>query len=292
MIVPLIKILRPRQWIKNMFVAVPLFFAMKLTDPEALMTTGAAIFLFSMVSGCVYILNDILDIEKDRVHPKKCTRPLPSGELSVAAARTFAIICLPTVLTLGYLIEPTYALILAIYFTNNIAYSFKVKHIAYLDVLSISTGFMLRILAGAAALQVPVSPWLFVCGGLLAMFLGFGKRAHELGAASREQAKKQREVLAKYNANTLNLILQALAMVTVVSYVFYTRSEHVMEQFGTDQLAYTVVFPIIGILRFIHLATTRHESESPTEEMLRDPLFMLTFLAGVGVTTAILYGWL
>ncbi len=292
MIIPLIKTLRPRQWIKNMFVAVPLVSAMKLTDPEAVMITGAAILLFSLVSGCVYILNDILDIEKDRAHPKKCKRPLPSGQLSVPVARTFAIICLPTVLVLGYLIAPTYALILAAYFTNNIAYSFKIKHVPYLDVLSISTGFMLRILAGVAALQVPASPWLFACGGLLAMFLGFGKRAHELGAASLEQAKKQRAVLEKYDAGTLNIILQALAMVTVVSYVFYTRSEHVIQQFGTDQLAYTVVFPIIGILRFIYLATTRHESESPTEEMLRDPLFMLNFLTGVGVTIAIIYGWL
>ncbi len=292
MIIPLIKTLRPRQWIKNMFVAVPLVSAMKLTDPDAVMITAAAILLFSLVSGCVYILNDILDIEKDRAHPKKCKRPLPSGQLSVTAARTFAIICLPTVLVLGYLIAPAYALILGIYFVNNIAYSFKVKHIPYLDVLSISTGFMLRILAGVAALQVPASPWLIVCGGLLAMFLGFGKRAHELGAASLEQAKKQRAVLEKYDAGTLNIILQALAMVTVVSYVFYTRSEHVIQQFGTDQLAYTVVFPIIGILRFIYLATTRHESESPTEEMLRDPLFMLNFLTGVAVTVAIIYGWL
>lgn len=289
MFVALIQTLRPRQWIKNLFVAVPLMFGQKLNDPTSLMITAGAFALFCLISGCVYILNDLVDIEKDRAHPKKRNRPIPSGRLPPQVARTFAVVAVPLALGIGYFLEPAYAVTLGTYFGLNLAYSFRLKNVAYLDVLLIATGFILRVLAGAFALELPPSPWLLACTGLLAMFLGFGKRAHELGS-SGESASKQRSALAKYNPDALRWILHTLAVITVVVYVFYTRSEHVLEFFHTDKLAYTVIFPIIGILRFIHLATTRHDAESPTEEMLKDPLFMINFVLWLAITAAILYG--
>ena len=291
MLLPLVQTLRPRQWLKNIFVAVPLIFGQKLTDPTALLTTAGAIALFSLVSGCVYILNDLVDIEKDRAHPKKRHRPLPSGRLPPGVARAFAVIAVPTALGLGYWLEPAYALVLGIYFAQNIAYSFKLKNVPYLDVMSIAFGFILRVLAGAYALQLPPSPWLLGCVGLLALFLGFGKRAHELGSGG-ESASKQRASLAKYSPRILKGILYTLAVVTLGVWVAYTLSEHVIELFGTHRLVYTSIFAVIGIARFIQITTTRHDTESPTEEMLRDPLFMLNFVVGVIVSTALLYGWI
>jgi len=285
----LLKTLRPRQWIKNLFVAVPLMFGQKLTDPTSLLITAGAFALFCLISGCVYVLNDIVDIEKDRAHPKKRNRPIPSGKLPKVVARRFVIVAVPLFLGLGYFLQPWYAAALAAYFVLNLAYSFRLKQIAYIDVLSIAAGFILRVVAGAFALQVPASLWLLACTGLLAMFLGFGKRAHELAAGAG--ATKQRDALAGYDLPTLRVTLYVLAAVTLGVYSAYTLSDHVVELFGSNRLVYTIGFGAIGVVRFIHLATTRHDAESPTEEMLKDPLFMLNFLAWLGLLAAILYGW-
>lgn len=289
MLLALLKTLRPRQWIKNLFVAVPLMFGHLLTDKTSLLVTAGAVALFCLISGCVYILNDLVDVEKDRAHPKKRNRPIPSGKLPEIVARRFAVIAVPVCLGLGWWLEPWYALALGGYFALNLAYSFRLKQIAYVDVLSIAAGFILRVLAGAWALQVPASLWLLACTGLLAMFLGFGKRAHEL--ATGERATKQRSALAGYELPTLRVILYVLAVTTLGVYTAYTLSAHVVELFGSNRLVYTVGFGVIGILRFIHLATTRHDAESPTEEMLKDPLFMINFFAWIGLLAAILYGW-
>ena len=291
MLLPLVQTLRPRQWLKNIFVAVPLVFGQKLTDPTSLWTTAGAVVLFSLVSGCVYILNDIVDIEKDRAHPKKQHRPLPSGRLSITVARAFAVLAVPLAIGLGYWLEPLYALVLGIYFAQNVAYSFKLKNVPYLDVSSIAAGFILRVLAGAFALQIPPSPWLLACTGLLALFLGFGKRAHELNS-SGGSASKQRAALAKYSPKVLRVILYSLAVVTVGVYATYTMSDHVAQLFGTDKMVYTTIFLVLGIGRFIQITTSDGDAESPTEEMLRDPLFMANFVIGVIVSTAILYGWI
>jgi decaprenyl-phosphate phosphoribosyltransferase len=285
----LLKTLRPRQWIKNLFVAVPLMFGQRLTDPPSLLITAGAVALFCLISGCVYVLNDLVDVEKDRAHPKKRSRPIPSGQLPEAVARRFAIIAVPVCLGLAYYLAPWYAAALAGYFALNLAYSFRLKQIAYLDVMSIAAGFILRVLAGAWALQLPASLWLLACTGLLAMFLGFGKRAHELAAG--EHATRQRSALAGYDLPTLRVILYVLGATTLGVYAAYTLSDHVVELFGSNRLVYTIAFGAVGIARFIHLATTRHDAESPTEEMLKDPLFMLNFLAWLGLLAAILYGW-
>lgn len=289
MLLALLQSLRPRQWIKNLFVGIPLIYGQRLTDPTSVAITAGAFALFCLISGCVYILNDLVDVEKDRAHPKKRLRPIPSGRLPPAVARRFAVVCVPLCLALGYYLEPLYAAVLGVYFLQNVAYSFKLKQIAYLDVLSIAAGFILRVLAGALALQIPASPWLLACTGLMAMFLGFGKRAHEL--AGSDQAHRQRDALAAYNLTTLRILLVVIGAATLGVYVAYTLSDHVAELFGSHRLAYTTVFGVVGIVRFIHLATTRRDAESPTEEILRDPVFMINFVVWVGLSAAIVYKW-
>lgn len=289
MLLALLQSLRPRQWIKNLFVGIPLVYGQRLTDPTSVAITAGAIALFCLISGCVYILNDLVDIEKDRAHPKKRLRPIPSGRLPPVVARRFAVVCVPVCLALGYYLEPLYAAVLGVYFLQNVAYSFKLKQIAYLDVLSIAAGFILRVLAGALALQIAASPWLLACTGLMAMFLGFGKRAHEL--AGSDQAHRQRDALAAYNLTTLRILLVLIGAATLGVYVAYTLSEHVAELFGDHRLAYTTAFGVVGIVRFIHLATTRRDAESPTEEILRDPVFMINFVVWVGLSAAFVYKW-
>jgi decaprenyl-phosphate phosphoribosyltransferase len=285
-LVALIRTLRPRQWVKNLFVAAPLFFALRLLDPPSVLRTLAAVVLFSLISGCVYVLNDLVDIAADRAHPKKRHRPIASGHLPVAAARTFLAIAVPGCVALALVLSVPYAAVLSGYFVLNIAYSLRLKQIPYLDVLCIAVFFILRVLAGAFAIEVEASPWLLSCTFLLALFLGFGKRAHELAVA---EDSVQRAVLDGYSLAGLRWILNGLAVCVVTVYVLYTRSEQTTAMFGTDALVWTVPFSVIGILRFVYLATTRHDAESPTEEMLKDPLFMANFLGWIAVTGAILY---
>jgi 4-hydroxybenzoate polyprenyltransferase len=283
----LLKTLRPRQWIKNLFVGVPLFFAQRLGDTEALWRVVAAFALFCAVSGAVYVINDLVDVDKDRAHPKKKDRPIASGRVSVVVARAYVALAVPVALAVGAWLHPLYAAALATYFAVNLAYCFKIKQVAYLDVVSIAIGFVLRLLSGAFVIDVQPSPWLLVETALLSMFLGFGKRAHELG--SRENATTTRPSLEVYDSRVLRVVLYSLAIATAGVYVAYTRSEHVATTFTGAPLWWTIPFPIVGILRFVHLVTTRHAAESPTEEMLRDPLFMGNFVAWLIVTGLLVY---
>jgi 4-hydroxybenzoate polyprenyltransferase len=284
----LIKTLRPKQWFKNLLVGVPLVFAQKLFEPESFARTAAAIGLFCLISSCVYVINDLVDVEADRAHPKKCERPIASGKLPPAVARNFVILAVPVALAGALWLAWPFGAVLGGYFVLQLAYCFGTKKLPYLDVLSIAGGFVLRVLGGALAIPVEPSAWLMGCIALLAMFLGFGKRAHELGF-SGQRASEQRAALRHYSVNVLRWVLRGLAIVTLVVYVLYTQSAHVAQMFGDRPLMYTIPFPVIGILRFIHLVTTRHDAESPTEEMLKDPVFMVNLLAFVGVLVGVLY---
>lgn len=287
MILALIKTLRPKQWVKNSFVAAPLFFSLRLLDPHSVLRTAAAVGLFSLISGCVYVLNDLVDVEADREHPKKRNRPIASGALPVGVARSFLVVAVPVCVGLAIVLQPWFAAVLSGYFVLNVAYSFRLKHVAYLDVLLIALFFILRVLAGAFAIEVVASPWLLGCTFVLALFLGFGKRAHELATAV--DASKQRAALQRYDLRSLRWIMHVLAVLVLVTYAAYTRSPHTVAQFGTPALIYTMPLPAVAILRFIRLATSPKDAESPTDAMLRDPVFMAAILVYVVATGAILY---
>ena len=287
MVSSLLTTLRPKQWFKNLFVGVPLMFSLRLDDSDAFLRTLAAFGLFCLVSGSVYVINDLVDAEKDRRHPTKCNRPIASGKLSPQVARAFVLAVIPLSLGAGYVLDPRCSVTLAGYFALNLTYSFFLKNVPYVDVFTIAAGFVLRVLAGAHAIDVEPSGWLMLCTALISMFQGFGKRAHELAAAG-ERATKQRAVLAYYRLDALRWMLHILGVVTAVVYGMYVQSDYAKATFGGG-LIYTLPFSIIGILRFIHLASSRYDAESPTEEMLRDPWFMVNFSLWLLATGAVLY---
>jgi decaprenyl-phosphate phosphoribosyltransferase len=283
----LLEACRPRQWVKNLFVAAPLVFAKRLTDPRPSLRALAAVAIFCLVSSAVYLWNDLVDVEKDRVHPHKQNRPIASGRLSTGNARIASATLAAGALALAWLLDWRFALCVLGYLVNNVAYSLVVKRIVYLDVLSIAAGFLVRVAAGAFAVDVEASGYLFLCTGLLATYLGFGKRAHELAVAG-ERAGEQRAVLRAYRPSVLRAALYVTSAATFVSYVLYTRAEHTVSFFGTTRMLWTAPFAAFGLLRFLVLVQ-RPKGESPTEEILKDAPFMLNLLTWAGATTLIIY---
>lgn len=274
----LLKTLRPHQWVKNIFVLAPLVFSKNLLSVRHLLTAAGAMALFCLASGVVYLINDLVDLERDQNHPVKRLRPIASGTLSVGAARLAAAVLGPGVLAGGYLLSRPLALVLAGYITLNLFYSIVLKHLPYLDVLSIAAGFLLRVLGGALALNVVASVWLLICTALLACYLALGKRAHEL-ASLGEDARLARAVLDRYRLSHVKIVMLVVALATLVAYVLYTVSAETRAAFGTSYLAATGPFTLIGLLRFYQLVTKPHQEASPTDEMLRD----LPFLANVAL---------
>jgi len=282
----ILKAVRPHQWVKNLFVAAPVVFAKKIGDPSSDLRAAAAFGAFCLLTSAVYLVNDLVDLEKDRAHPIKRNRPIASGKLKPELARglagLFALAALGSGLALGW----PFALTASGYLALNAAYSLRLKRIAFVDVACISVGFLLRVLAGAFAIGVPPSRWLLVCTLLLSALLGFGKRAHEL-RISGESGHKQREVLGDYDPQVLRVLLIVLGVATAAAYTIYTRTQHTNELFGGGQLLYTVPFAVFGIYRFIRIANRTDRAESPTDSMLRDPWFLVNLVLYAAVVVAI-----
>jgi 4-hydroxybenzoate polyprenyltransferase len=287
----LIKTLRPHQWVKNLFVAAALVFSRHLTDADYVIRTALAVLAFCLLSGAVYAFNDVRDVESDRVHPTKRYRPIASGALSERAALSWAFVLAIVALTGCAVLSWQLAVFAALYALQNVAYSVKLKHIAFVDVGVIATGFLLRVLGGAAAIDVPASKWLLVCTALLAVFLGLGKRAHELAWAERSgQTTETRAALAGYRLPVVRVTMILIGIATCASYVAYTVSPHTIAFFGTDRLAYSTPFVALGILRFLFLALWWPKDDSPTEAMLKDPWFLLDLVAATATLLYIIYG--
>jgi 4-hydroxybenzoate polyprenyltransferase len=284
-----LKLVRPHQWVKNLFVAAPLVFAKRLTDLDAALTAGAAVLLFCAASGAVYALNDVRDVAEDRRHPIKRRRPVAAGEIGEAAAQILAAVLALVAIGGSALIDPLLAGIIAAYLANNLLYSFGLKNLAVLDVLMISAGFLLRVYGGAVAIDVEASPWLLACTGLLAGLLGFGKRAHELILVESEEALDTRKSLAGYSRRGLTMLLFILAMSTSATYALYTQSERTVHLFGTRALIFTLPFCMVGIGRFLALALSDKRLLSPTEAMIRDPLFLANIALWGASVLAIVY---
>jgi len=282
----ILKAVRPHQWVKNLFVAAPVVFAKKIGDPSSDLRAAAAFGAFCLLTSAVYLVNDLVDLEKDRAHPIKRNRPIASGKLKPEVARAlaglFALAALGSGLALGW----PFALTAAGYLALNAAYSLRLKRIAFVDVACISVGFLLRVLAGAFAIGVPPSRWLLVCTLLLSALLGFGKRAHEL-RISGDSGHKQREVLGDYDPQVLRVLLIVLGVATAAAYTIYTRTQHTNELFGGGQLLYTVPFAVFGIYRFIRIVNRTDRAESPTDSMLRDPWFVVNLVLYAATVVAI-----
>lgn len=286
-----LKLVRPHQWVKNSFVAAPLVFAKRLTDPDAALTAAAAVLLFCAASGAVYALNDVRDVAEDRRHPIKRRRPVAAGDISERAAQLLAAVLAIIAVGGAALIDPLLAGVIAAYLANNLFYSFGLKNVAVLDVLMISGGFLLRVFGGAVAIDVPASGWLLACTGLLAGLLGFGKRAHELILTEQADASDTRKSLSGYNRRTLTMLMFALALATTAAYALYTQSERTVHLFGTRALIFTLPFCIVGIGRFLALALSEKRLLSPTEAMLRDPLSIANIALWGAAVVAIVYAY-
>jgi decaprenyl-phosphate phosphoribosyltransferase len=292
--VALLKTIRPHQWVKNVFVAAPLVFARHLTEPAYLWRTAIAVLAFSLLSGAVYAFNDVHDVEADRAHPKKKRRPIAAGDLSERGALIAAAILAAIALAGSFALSWKLGVVSAVYGAQNIAYSLKLKHIAFVDVGSIAFGFILRVLAGAFAIAVAPSGWLLLCTALLATFLGLGKRGHELAWAEKTGGDKKttatRAALSGYSLPSLRFAMYVLAAATCGAYVAYTLDAHTIEMFGTEWLVFSAPFVALAIGRFLSLALWHPKDESPTEAMLRDPWFLLALAAAVATIVYVIYG--
>jgi 4-hydroxybenzoate polyprenyltransferase len=296
----LIKTIRPHQWVKNLFVMAPMFFHKDVfvtsTDGVPalnLIVTGEAIaatLVFCLLAGAVYTINDLADVEADRVHPVKRFRPIANGTVPESIAKMMAAGLVIFSLGSAYLMSWSFAAIALLYFVENLLYTFKLKQVAFLDVGLIALGFVLRVIAGGLATRVHVSGYMLGCTALLALFLGFGKRRHEL---ANENAGKQRAALEAYTTTSLNVALAVTGAATAVTYVAYTLDPATREAFHSNFLWLTAPFTIFGILRFLFLVSGRAgrglKAESPTQEMLSDVTFVLNLVLWVAVVVAIVY---
>ena len=281
--------MRPHQWVKNVFVLSPLVFAKELFDVELLLRAAGAFVVFCLLAGAVYTVNDIVDAWADRVHPVKRDRPIASGVVSIETAKLLAAILFFLAMAGALFLPPLFAMVALLYFVQNLAYSFKVKSIAYADVAFIALGFVLRVIAGGFATHIPVSGYLLACTALLALFLGFGKRSHELAGLSAGRSKKQRASLEAYSPEALGRALFITGSASLAAYLAYTIDPATRRMFHSDWLWLTVINPVFGVLRFVHLVRTRAKAESPTQEMLRDAPFMINFFMWIAIVVAIVY---
>jgi 4-hydroxybenzoate polyprenyltransferase len=260
--------MRPRQWTKNLFVFIPLFFDGKLTDPQSVLRASAAFVLLCLMSSAVYIMNDLADIENDRQHPIKKYRPLPAGQLNSTVAAVAAVFLAAGSLVAGYLLEPMLGAILLLYLLLQVSYTLWLKNIVLVDVLVLAAGFVLRIAAGVVVIDVQrFSPWLYVFGGFLALFLALGKRRNELVLLG-DNAGNHRSILSEYN---LELIDELLGIVTTSSVVAYSLYTFLAEGLPTNHaMMLTIPFVLYAIFRWLYLIHVKQEGGAPEEILLRD----------------------
>lgn len=283
----LVRTMRPKQWVKNLFVAAPLVFSRHLDEPTYLIRTALAVLAFCALSGAVYSFNDVRDVEADRLHPTKQRRPIASGALSERAALTWSAVLAAGALGGCLVLAWELAAIAAAYLAQNLLYSLGLKRIAFVDVGLITVGFLLRVLAGAAAIHVPASRWVLMCTALLALFLGLGKRGHELAWAQRHRAdgtSATRAALAGYRIEVVRVLMMVLAVGTCVAFIAYTLSAGTIEFFGTDDLVFVSPFVVAAVGRFLWLALWDVGDEPPTDAMLGDRWFLIA-IAGATLTT-------
>jgi 4-hydroxybenzoate polyprenyltransferase len=280
--------LRPYQWTKNLIVFAALVFSKHLFDPGPLGRASLAFAVFCGLSGAVYLVNDVVDIERDRLHPRKRLRPIASGALgpglALGAAGVLLLACGAASLALG----TSFALAAGAYVALNLLYSFKLKNVVILDVLAISLGFVLRAVAGGLAISVQVSEWLLICTILLALFLALSKRRHEL-TSLEEGATHHRAILSEYNPYLLDQMISVVTASCVTAYAFYTTAEETRAKFQTDRLTWTMPFVLYGIFRYLYLVHHKEQGGSPAEILLTDRPLLIAVALWAAAAVVILY---
>ena len=278
----LIEAMRPKQWAKNIFIFAPLVFDQKLFHPTYLARTVAGFVLLCLISGAVYLMNDLVDVEKDRQHPRKRNRPIASGRLSPRLALAAAILIPVVSLPVGFLLDPLFGGILLGYLVLQIAYSFVLKNAVIIDALAVAAGFVLRVAAGIPLVEAErFSPWIYTCMGLLALFISFSKRRHELTLLG-ENANGHRESLGEYSVLLLDQFILIVTAATLVAYTLYTFSAPNLPPNHTMML--TVPFVLYAVFRYMYLVYVKGLGGEPEEIVLRDrPLQVGVLLWGLAV---------
>ena len=277
MIRPLLQSLRPAQWAKNVFVLAPLVFGGLLLNSQVTLRAFLALVAFCCASSAVYLINDLRDREEDRRHPLKRLRPLAAGTLGVPAAIAAVVFLIAAAGALAVWLGRPFGTVLGAYLILNVLYTLWFKHMVILDVMSISLGFVLRVVAGAQATHVEVSRWLFLCTIFLALFLAFSKRRHEITLLAGAAAE-QRRVLDHYSPAFLDQMINVVTASSVVAYALYCVAPETVEKYHTQDLIYTIPLVLYGIFRYLYLMYQSPGERNPTEAILKDPPFLINMV--------------
>ncbi len=282
------QLLRPTQWSKNAVLFAALIFSKHLFVPTDVARVVAAFLCFCCVASGAYVMNDIRDCERDRQHPLKSRRPLPAGRVGRTTAMISAALLMSIGLASATALGSGFAVLLAFYLALQFAYTFALKEMVILDVMSIATGFVIRAVAGGVVIDVPVSPWLVICTFLLALFLGFSKRRHEI-VLLEGRATDHRAALAEYSPYFLDQMISVVTASVVVAYAIYTASPEVQEKLGTDKLYLTIPFVLFGIFRYLYLVHQKEEGGNPTQLLLTDRPLLADVVLWIVAASLLLY---
>lgn len=280
----LIEIARPKQWVKNAFLFAPLIFSEQTLVLQSNLKAGLAFILFCLFSSCVYMLNDIADLEHDREHPKKSSRPLPSGRLTVFTVALALSILFIVCSFVSYQLSPQFLGIAYTYTVINVLYSFYWKYVVIFDCMIIASGFVLRAYAGAVVIGAEFSDWLYICATFVSLFLAFSKRRHEIILLGDDKAKDHRVILAEYSIPLLDQIISIVTAATIVTYALYCI-DSADSATGTahNAMKYTLPFVIYGVFRYLYLVYRKKEGGNPTELLLSDAHLIVNGLIWLGV---------
>jgi 4-hydroxybenzoate polyprenyltransferase len=283
--------MRPGQWSKNLVVFAGLVFSQNLFDARLALKSVEAFAVFCLLSGIIYLANDIADVEKDRLHPSKCKRPLPSGRLKMSTAVTAAVTGAAISLVLSWMVGRQFFTVAVLFLCVNSLYSFALKSVVLLDVMSISVSFVLRAIGGVEALReldptIAISPWLLICTLFLSLFLAFCKRRHEL--ITLTDAGDHRIALLEYSPALLDQLLAVTAGGSVLAYAIYTIWPETVEKFGTVNLVYTVPLVLLGVMRYLYLVYSKQKGGSPSDLLVHEKFILIVVLAWIALVVAII----
>lgn len=281
----MIKLMRPKQWIKNGFVFAALVFSGNFLDINLLKTNIITFVLFCLTSSTVYVLNDIVDLEKDKMHPQKRSRPLPSGQITKSSAMLLDVVLLAIVTTSSWmLLDAKILLIYIIYLVTNLLYSFKLKNVVIIDVMIITFGFVLRVESGSIATNVELSPWLILCTLLLSLFLALNKRKSEL-IMLKDKSGSHRKILEEYSIGMIDRMLNTVTPTIIVSYCLYTFSS-----IQSRTMMYTIPFVLYGVFRYEYLMSKENIGSKPEDVFTKDVPFLVNIILwGLSVLLIIYY---
>jgi len=289
--VAIYKLLRPVQWVKNIFVYLPLFFSGQLLDAGLLIPATMVFFSFSFLASSVYCINDLIDAKADRLHPVKRFRPVAKGDISAKTAIAMAVLLFVVSMSVMILLPDrmkSLLTVLCVYFLINIAYSLKLKQIAIVDVFVVASGFVLRLFAGGIACDIWISPWIVCMTFLLALFLAFAKRRDDVILYEKSGVAVRKNIIA-YNREYLNQTLGIIASVTMVCYIIFSLSPDVMQRMGSSYVYVTSIFVLAGILRYLQLALVGGGSGNPTEIFLNDRFLQICIVLWIVSYIIIIY---